>query len=85
MSMVEELLFSEPFLEEDKCYLMHIYRQAAQRAERCLYMAATVLGPGDTVISDGRSPEEALHRQRTILPLAILSRSLLEPSHLAAR
>jgi len=44
----------------------------------------TVLGPGDTVISDGRSPEEALHRQRTILPLAILSRSLLELSHFNA-
>jgi hypothetical protein len=40
-------------------------------------MAETVLGPGDTIISDGLSPEEALHKQQTILPLAILSRSLL--------
>jgi len=48
-------------------------------------MAETVLGPGDTVISDGRSPEEALHKQQTVLPLAILSRSLLEPSYLAAQ
>jgi hypothetical protein len=40
-------------------------------------MAETNLGPGDSVISDGCSPEEALQRQQTILPLAILSRSLL--------
>jgi len=76
MSMVAELLFSEHVLCEGKCYLVHIYRQAAQR-ERCLHMAETVLGPGDTIISDGSSPEEALRRQQTILPLAILSRSLL--------
>jgi hypothetical protein len=74
--MVEKLLFSEHFLWEGKCYLVHVYRQAAQR-ERCLHMAETVLGPGDTIISDGHSPEEALHRQQTVLPLAILSRSLL--------
>jgi hypothetical protein len=40
-------------------------------------MAETPLGPGDCVISDGRSPEEVLQTQETILPLAILSRSLL--------
>lgn len=74
--MVEELLFSEHFLWEGKCYLVHVYRQAAPRA-RHLHMAETVLGPGDTIISDGHSPEEALHRQQTVLPLAILSRSLL--------
>jgi hypothetical protein len=74
--MVEELLFSERFLWEGKCYVVHVYRQAAQR-KRCLHVAETVLGPGDTIISDGSSPEEALHRQQTVLPLAILSRSLL--------
>ena len=76
MSIAEELLFSERFLWEGKSYVVHIYRHAAKQ-ERCLHMAETVLGPGDTIISDGRSPEEALHKQRTILPLAILSRSLL--------
>jgi len=76
MSTVEELLFSERFLWEGKCYLVHVYRDRTQR-HRGLHMAETVLGPGDTIISDGRSPEEALHKQQTILPLAILSRSLL--------
>jgi len=76
MSIAEELLFSERFLWEGKSYVVHIYRHAAKKA-RCLHMAETVLGPGDTIISDGRSPEEALHKQQTILPLAILSRSLL--------
>src|SRR6266446_3667815 len=80
----EELLFSERFLWERKCYFVHVYRHAVRR-ERGLHMAETVLGPGDTIISDGRSPEEALHKQQTVLPLAILSRSFLEPSYLAAQ
>lgn len=84
ISIAEELLFSERFLWEGKSYVVHIYRHAAKK-ERCLHMAETVLGPGDTIISDGRSPEEALHKQQTVLPVAILSRSLLEPSRLAAR
>jgi len=52
----EELLFSERFLWEGKSYLVHVYRHAVRR-ERRLHMAETVLGPGDTIISDGRSPE----------------------------
>ena len=76
MSIAEELLFSERFLWEGKSYVVHIYRHAVQK-ERCFHMAETVLGPGDTIISDGYSPEEALHRQQIVLPLAILSRSLL--------
>jgi len=84
MSIAEELLFSERFLWEGKSYVVHVYRHAAKR-ERCLHIAETVLGPGDTIISDGRSPEEALHKQQTILPLAIMSRSLLELSHLNAQ
>lgn len=76
MSLAEEFVFSAPFQWEGKSYLVHIYRQMA-RHERCCHMATTVLGPGDTIISDGRSPEEALHKQQRILPLAIFSRSLL--------
>ena len=76
MPSAEELLFSERFLWEGRSYVVHIYRHAAQK-ERGLHMAATVLGPGDTIISDGQSPEEALHKQQIVLPLAILSRSLL--------
>ena len=76
MPSAEELLFSERFLWEGKSYVVHIYRHAAQK-ERCFHIAETVLGPGDTIISDGYSPEEALHKQQIVLPLAILSRSLL--------
>ena len=84
LAIAEELLFSERFLWEGKSYVVHVYRHAAKQ-ERCLHIAETVLGPGDTIISDGRSPEEALHKQQTILPLAIMSRSLLELSHLNAQ
>jgi hypothetical protein len=76
MLVAEELLFSKPFQWEGKSYVVHIYRHTAPK-ERYLHMAETVLGPGDTIISDGHSAEEALHKQQTILPLAILSRSLL--------
>jgi hypothetical protein len=76
MTLAEEFLFSAPFQWEGEYYLVHIYRQIA-RHERCCHMAATVIGPGDIIISDGRSPEEALHKQQTILPLALFSRSLL--------
>lgn len=72
----EEFLFSEHFLWEGKCYLVHIYRREQQRPQSS-HMAATVLGPGDTIISDGRSPEDVLQKQQDILPLALLSRSLL--------
>lgn len=82
--MTEELLFSERFLWEGKSYLVNVYRHAVRR-NRGLHMAETVLGPGDTIISDGRSPEEALYKQQTVLPVAILSRSLLEPSRLGVR
>ena len=71
-----ELLFSEHFLWDGKCYLVRVYRRPLSK-ERGSHMAETTLGPGDSVISDGRSPEEVLHKQQTILPLAILSRALL--------
>jgi len=74
--MLEELLFSERFLWEGKYYLMHVYRHAQAR-QRCSHMAATTLAPGDTIITDGRSVEEVVLKQQRVLPLAILSRSLL--------
>ncbi len=72
----EEFLFSEHFLWEGKCYLVHIYRREPRRPQGS-HMATTILGPGDTIISDGRSPEDVLQKQQNILPLALLSRSLL--------
>jgi hypothetical protein len=74
--MIQEPLCSEQFIWEGKCYLMHVYRHA-QTLQRCSHMAATTLAPGDTIISDGRSVEEVLRKQQSILPLAILSRSIL--------
>ena len=74
--MFDELLFSKQFLWEGKSYLMHIYRHVPGQ-KRYSHMAATTLAPGDTIISDGRSVEDVLQKQQHILPLAILSRSLL--------
>lgn len=76
MEIEAQLLFSEHFLWEGKCYLVHVYRRPRCDG-RDAHMAATTLGPGDSVISDGRSPEEVLDKHRTILPAAILSRALL--------
>jgi hypothetical protein len=74
--MEEQLLFSEHFLWDGKCYLVHVYRRPLYNG-RGSHMAETTLGPGDSVITDGISPEEALQKHRTILPVAILSRALL--------
>lgn len=71
-----EPLLSARFFWEGKSYMVTIYHDPA-RKHCCSHRATTVLGPGDTVISDGRSAEEALHRQQSILPLAIWSRTLL--------
>ncbi len=73
--MAHELLFSEHFLWDGKCYLVHVYR-SAQRKERCSHTAETALGPGDNIVTDGCSPKDVLQKQQTILPLALLSRSL---------
>jgi hypothetical protein len=74
--MAQELLFSKHFQWEDKCYLVHVYRHERKNL-RGSHMAETALGPGDSIISDGSSPEDVLRKHQTILPLAILSRSLL--------
>jgi hypothetical protein len=74
--MAEEFLFSEPFLWEGKSYLVRVYR-ASHATGRYVHSAQTALGPGDIVISDGRSAEEVLQKQQTVLPVAILSRALL--------
>jgi hypothetical protein len=74
--MDEKLLFSEHFQWDGKCYLVHVYCRSLGK-ERGSHMAETTLGPGDSVISDGHSPEEVLHKHQTILPVAILSRALL--------
>jgi hypothetical protein len=74
--MTEQLLFVQPFLWEGKSYQVHVYRHENTK-EWCSHKAETTLGPGDMIICDGRSPEDVLRKQQLLLPLAILSRSLL--------
>jgi hypothetical protein len=74
--MEGELLFSRRFKWDGQSYMVRVYRRSLGK-QRGSHMAETILGPGDSVISDGRSPEEVLQQHQSILPLAILSRSLL--------
>ncbi len=73
--MEPELLLSEHFSWEGRCYLVQVYR-CLQAHMRCSHMAKTTLGPDDDVIIDGASVDEVLSKQQAILPLAILSRSI---------
>jgi len=73
--MEQELLLNEYFLWQGLSYPIRVYRCPSGKA-RCSHIAETALGPDDYVISDGSSVEEVLHKQQTILPLAILSRSI---------
>jgi hypothetical protein len=73
--MEHELLLSEQFSWEGRCYLVQVYR-CLQAHVRCSHMAKATLGPDDDIIVDGVSIEEVLGKQQAILPLAILSRSI---------
>lgn len=73
--MEHELLLSEHFSWEGRCYLVQVYR-CLQAHMRCSHMAKTTLGPDDDIITDGASVDEVLSKQQAILPLAILSRSI---------
>ena len=73
--MEQELLLSEHFLWQGQSYPIRVYRCPSGTA-RCSHVAETAFGPDDYVISDGSSVEEVLHKQQTILPLAILSRDI---------
>ncbi len=77
--MEPELLLSEHFSWEGRCYLVQVYR-CLKAHMRCSHMAKTTLGPDDDIIIDGASVEEVLSKQQAILPLAILSRSIARPS-----
>ena len=75
--MEQELLVNEYFLWQGESYPIRVYRHLGGKA-RCSHVAETALGPDDYVISDGGSVEEVLHKQQTILPLAILSRAIVK-------
>lgn len=77
--MEQELLVNEYFLWQGQSYPIRVYRHPSGKA-RCSHVAETALGPDDYVISDGGSVEEVLHKQQTILPLAILSRAIAKGS-----
>jgi hypothetical protein len=76
--MEHELLLSEQFSWEGRSYLVQVYR-CLHAHVRCSHMAKVTLGPDDDIIVDGTSVDEVLRKQRMILPLAILSRSIAGP------
>lgn len=73
--MEHELLLSEQFSWEGRYYLVQVYR-CLHAHVRCSHMAKATLGPDDDIIVDGASVDEVLRKQQTILPLALLSRSI---------
>jgi hypothetical protein len=60
----------------EKTYITRVYRYPKKNGG-FIHMAETVLDSGDNIVSDGNTPEEALARQRQILPLALFSRDVL--------
>ena len=53
--------------------MTRVYRQATE-----CYTAETVLEPDDRIITDAPSEDEALRTHLRVLPLAMLSRGLLD-------
>jgi hypothetical protein len=63
---MDALCWTEPFVWHGQCYDITVSRQTGGKC----YTAETVLGPGDKVISDGRSVEDAVEQLRDVLPVA---------------
>jgi hypothetical protein len=60
----------------EKTYMTRVYRSPKKRGG-FIHTAETVLDAGDNIVSDGNTLEEALAKQRQILPLALFSRDVL--------
>jgi hypothetical protein len=60
----------------EKTYMTRVYRLPKKNGG-FIHTAETVLDSGDNIVSDGSTPEEALAKQRQILPLALFSRDVL--------
>ena len=60
----------------DKTYITQVYRHPKKNGG-FIHTAETVLDAGDNIVSDGNTLEEALAKQRRILPLALFSRDVL--------
>jgi hypothetical protein len=64
---MDALCWTEPFVWHGQCYDITVSRQTGGKC----YTAETVLGPGDKVISDGRSVEDAVEQLRDVLPVGV--------------
>ena len=60
----------------EKMYMTRVYRRPKKNGG-FIHTAETVLDSGDSIVSDGNTVEEALAKQRKILPLALFSRDVL--------
>jgi hypothetical protein len=60
----------------EKTYMTRVYRHPKKNGG-FIHTAETVLDSGDNIVSDGNTIEEALAKQRRILPLALFSRDVL--------
>jgi hypothetical protein len=60
----------------EKTYMTRVYRYPKKNGG-FIHTAETVLDSGDNIVSDGNTVEEALAKQRQILPLALFSRAVL--------
>ncbi|HSF31773.1 MAG TPA: hypothetical protein VLK82_15020 [Candidatus Tectomicrobia bacterium] len=60
----------------EKTYMTHVYRYPKKNGG-FIHTAETVLDSGDNIVSDGNTLEEALAKQRQVLPLALFSRAVL--------
>jgi hypothetical protein len=60
----------------EKTYITHVYRYPKKNGG-FIHAAETTLESGDHIVSDGNTVEEALAKQRQILPLAVFSRDVL--------
>jgi len=60
----------------EKTYMTRVYRFPKKNGG-FIHTAETVIDSGDNIVSDGNTLEEALSKQRQILPLALFSRDVL--------
>jgi hypothetical protein len=60
----------------EKTYLTRVYCYPKKNGG-FIHTAETILDTGDNIVSDGNTLEEALAKQRQILPLALFSRDVL--------
>jgi len=60
----------------EKTYMTRVYPRPKKNGG-FIHTAETVLDSGDNIVSDGNTVEEALAKQRKILPLALFSRDVL--------